>query len=47
MEEKKKKRVPKCGYCRNHGMKMPIRGKFRIMQIVECFKLLLIVVDCC
>lgn len=28
MEEQPNKRIPKCGYCQNHGIKNPLRGKF-------------------
>ena len=44
MEEQRTKRIPKCGYCQNHGIKNPLRGKikdiFKELSSIQLFKYL-------
>jgi len=36
MEEKRTKRIPKCGYCQNHGIKNPLRAHKRDCKFLDC-----------
>jgi hypothetical protein len=42
MDEQRTKRVPKCGFCQNHGIKNALRGKSRSLLLLLLFLLLFV-----